>query len=154
MSHRDADTARHLEHREPRVHAATERQGLRVRLRLGAAQDRGRNGLTGQPGRPLLSARRRRRSVTPTSGAVRLVIYAAPHARRHLMRRWSLPLLALVLVLALAPGADAQPKDTLTIALPSHAPTLDPHMHFERVGVLVKIGRASCRDRVMCAEIA
>src|SRR5213594_2800613 len=55
------------------------------------------------------------------------------------MRRWSLPLLALVLVLALAPGADAQPKDTLTIALPSHAPTLDPHMHFERVGVLVNI---------------
>ena len=55
------------------------------------------------------------------------------------MRPWSLPLLALVLVLALAPGADAQPKDTLTIALPSHAPTLDPHMHFERVGVLVNI---------------
>jgi peptide/nickel transport system substrate-binding protein len=55
------------------------------------------------------------------------------------MRRWSLPLLALVLVLAVSRGADAQPKDTLTIALPSHAPTLDPHMHFERVGVLVNI---------------
>ena len=42
------------------------------------------------------------------------------------MRRWSLPLLALVLVLALTRGADAQPKDTLTIALPSHALTPKP----------------------------
>src|SRR3989442_1017006 len=50
------------------------------------------------------------------------------------MRHWSLPLMALALLLALAPGADAQPKDTLTVALISHAPTLDPHMHFERVG--------------------
>jgi len=55
------------------------------------------------------------------------------------MRHWSLPLLALALLLALAPGADAQPKDTLTVALISHAPTLDPHMHFERVGILVNI---------------
>src|SRR2546422_204596 len=53
--------------------------------------------------------------------------------------RASLPLLALALLLALAPGADAQPKDTLTVALISHAPTLDPHMHFERVGILVNI---------------
>jgi peptide/nickel transport system substrate-binding protein len=48
-----------------------------------------------------------------------------------------------VLVLALIPvvasGVAAQPKDTLTVALVSHAPTLDPHMHFERVGVLVNI---------------
>src|SRR5437870_13225668 len=36
-------------------------------------------------------------------------------------------------------GAGAQGKDTLTVALPSHAPTLDPHMHFERVGILVNI---------------
>src|SRR3989454_6392355 len=55
------------------------------------------------------------------------------------MRHWSLPLLALALLLALTPGADAQPKDTLTVALISHAPTLDPHMHFERVGILVNI---------------
>ena len=33
----------------------------------------------------------------------------------------------------------AQPKDTLTVALVCHAPTLDPHMHFERVGILVNI---------------
>ena len=55
------------------------------------------------------------------------------------MRLRSLPLLVLALVLAVASLTDAQPKDTLTIALPSHAPTLDPHMHFERVGVLVNI---------------
>jgi peptide/nickel transport system substrate-binding protein len=56
------------------------------------------------------------------------------------MRRW----LVLVPILVLAfvagpPGAAAQGKDTLTVALPSHAPTLDPHMHFERVGILVNI---------------
>ena len=55
------------------------------------------------------------------------------------MRLWSVPLLVLALVLTVAFAVDAQPKDTLTIALPSHAPTLDPHMHFERVGVLVNI---------------
>ena len=55
------------------------------------------------------------------------------------MRHRSLPLLALALVLAAAPAAHAQPKDTLTVALISHAPTLDPHMHFERVGILVNI---------------
>ena len=37
------------------------------------------------------------------------------------------------------PPAGAQAKDTLTVALVSHAPTLDPHMHFERVGILVNI---------------
>jgi peptide/nickel transport system substrate-binding protein len=42
--------------------------------------------------------------------------------------------------LAAAPApAGAQAKDTLTVALVSHPPTLDPHMHFERVGVLVNI---------------
>src|SRR5919201_972163 len=55
------------------------------------------------------------------------------------MRLSSLPLLVLALLIAIAPGADAQPKDTLTVALVSHAPTLDPHMHFERVGILVNI---------------
>ena len=55
------------------------------------------------------------------------------------MTRWFLVPLVLALV-ALGPlPADAQPKDTLTVALVSHAPTLDPHMHFERVGILVNI---------------
>jgi peptide/nickel transport system substrate-binding protein len=50
-------------------------------------------------------------------------------------------LVALALVAAVLPfhPAGAQPKDTLVVALTSHAPTLDPHMHFERVGVLVNI---------------
>src|SRR5438105_4991535 len=48
-------------------------------------------------------------------------------------------LLVLALLLAVTPPAHAQPKDTLTVALVSHAPTLDPHMHFERVGILVNI---------------
>src|SRR5260370_18625270 len=57
------------------------------------------------------------------------------------MKRWLPGLLALTLS-ALVPmpfGAAAQGKDTITVALPSHAPTLDPHMHFERVGILVNI---------------
>src|SRR2546428_2658010 len=48
-------------------------------------------------------------------------------------------LLVLALLLAVTPPAHAQSKDTLTVALVSHAPTLDPHMHFERVGILVNI---------------
>ena len=49
-------------------------------------------------------------------------------------------LTALILAALLVPvAAGAQGKDTLTVALPAHAPTLDPHMHFERVGVLVNI---------------
>ena len=56
------------------------------------------------------------------------------------MKRWLLGLTALMIGALVAPtGAAAQGKDTLTIALPNHAPTLDPHMHFERVGVLVNI---------------
>jgi len=55
------------------------------------------------------------------------------------MKRWLTPLLLLPLLLAIVPAGDAQPKDTLTVALVSHAPTLDPHMHFERVGILVNI---------------
>lgn len=52
--------------------------------------------------------------------------------------------IALVLTLALLalvpmPAAHAQARDTLTVALVSLAPTLDPHMHFERVGILVNI---------------
>ena len=57
------------------------------------------------------------------------------------MKRWrpGLLVLALAAVLAWPLAAGAQGKDTLTVALPSHAPTLDPHMHFERVGILVNI---------------
>ena len=47
--------------------------------------------------------------------------------------------LILIALAALPLGAAAQGKDTLTVALVSHAPTLDPHMHFERVGILVNI---------------
>src|SRR5688500_9603313 len=47
--------------------------------------------------------------------------------------------LALVLSAATPESARAQAKDTLTVGLVSHAPTLDPHMHFERVGILVNI---------------
>jgi peptide/nickel transport system substrate-binding protein len=57
------------------------------------------------------------------------------------MRRRSLLCIALwmlVVVIAAVP-AQAQTKDTLVVALVSHAPTLDPHMHFERVGILVNI---------------
>src|SRR3984893_12309779 len=57
------------------------------------------------------------------------------------MKRW--PLLAAVLALGAlgtAPTlARAQAKDTLTVALVAHSPTLDPHMHFDRVGILVNI---------------
>jgi peptide/nickel transport system substrate-binding protein len=57
------------------------------------------------------------------------------------MKRWlpGLLILALAALVAMPHGAAAQGKDTLTVALPSHAPTLDPHMHFERVGILVNI---------------
>jgi peptide/nickel transport system substrate-binding protein len=56
------------------------------------------------------------------------------------MKRWALLFAFLILTAGLvAPPLHAQPKDTLTVALTSHAPTLDPHMHFERVGILVNI---------------
>ena len=55
------------------------------------------------------------------------------------MRRLALLSLVLALLAGGAAPAQAQVKDTLTIALVNHAPTLDPHMHFERVGVLVNI---------------
>ncbi|HSE67075.1 MAG TPA: ABC transporter substrate-binding protein, partial [Gemmatimonadales bacterium] len=47
--------------------------------------------------------------------------------------------LALLALTAVPAAVSAQVKDTLTVALVSHAPTLDPHMHFERVGILVNI---------------
>ena len=57
------------------------------------------------------------------------------------MKRWTLLaiVLAIAALAALPVTAQAQAKDTLTVALVSHAPTLDPHMHFERVGILVNI---------------
>jgi peptide/nickel transport system substrate-binding protein len=55
------------------------------------------------------------------------------------MRLLRLLMLVLGMLLAVVPPALAQAKDTLTVALVSHAPTLDPHMHFERVGILVNI---------------
>jgi peptide/nickel transport system substrate-binding protein len=54
------------------------------------------------------------------------------------MRRFALCLLAIALLVPPA-LAHAQAKDTLTVAFVAHAPTLDPHMHFERVGILVNI---------------
>ena len=47
--------------------------------------------------------------------------------------------LILIALAALPLGAAAQGKDTLTVALPSIVDTLDPHMHFERVGILINI---------------
>src|SRR5215475_15168377 len=57
------------------------------------------------------------------------------------MKRWALltAVLAVAALAALPVPAHAQAKDTLIVALTSHAPTLDPHMHFERVGILVNI---------------
>src|SRR6266852_5851572 len=57
------------------------------------------------------------------------------------MKRWFLltAVLAAAALAAMPTTAGAQPKDTLVVALQSHAPTLDPHMHFERVGILVNI---------------
>jgi len=55
------------------------------------------------------------------------------------MKRFILFAAALVLALPAAPAPVSAQKDTLTVALVSHAPTLDPHMHFERVGILVNI---------------
>src|SRR6266508_4701347 len=46
---------------------------------------------------------------------------------------------AAVLLLATAIPIHAQSKDTLTVGLSSIISTLDPHMHFERVGILVNI---------------
>ena len=57
---------------------------------------------------------------------------------RSVLRSVLVALAPVAAVLPLHP-AEAQAKDTLVVALTSHAPTLDPHMHFERVGVLVNI---------------
>ena len=38
-----------------------------------------------------------------------------------------------------ASGFAEPPPDTLTVAVAAHAPTLDPHMHYEWVGILVSL---------------
>jgi peptide/nickel transport system substrate-binding protein len=57
------------------------------------------------------------------------------------MKKWALlsSVLFLIVLDATPNPAHAQVKDTLVVALISHAPTLDPHMHFERVGILLNI---------------
>jgi peptide/nickel transport system substrate-binding protein len=55
------------------------------------------------------------------------------------MKRWPLWFVAVALLLATAVPVHAQSKDTLTVGLSSIISTLDPHMHFERVGILVNI---------------
>src|SRR5215475_11834004 len=57
------------------------------------------------------------------------------------MTRWALvaAVLSALVVAALPSSGHAQGKDTLVVALVARAPTLDPHMHFERVGILVNV---------------
>jgi len=57
------------------------------------------------------------------------------------MKRWALvaAVLSALVVASLPHSGHAQGKDTLVVALVAHAPTLDPHMHFERVGILVNV---------------
>jgi peptide/nickel transport system substrate-binding protein len=52
--------------------------------------------------------------------------------------RLAVALTLFALVGVPVPGA-AQSKDTLVVALVAHGPTLDPHMHFQRTGILVNI---------------
>jgi ABC-type oligopeptide transport system substrate-binding subunit len=63
---------------------------------------------------------------------------------REAMRRFVTFALALALLAAgVAPSAGqpsaARAKDSLVVALVSHPPTLDPHMQYEWVGILVSI---------------
>jgi peptide/nickel transport system substrate-binding protein len=55
------------------------------------------------------------------------------------MKRWFAVVTMLLTLIGSVSLVSAQAKDTLVMALVSHAPTLDPHMHFERVGILVNI---------------
>jgi peptide/nickel transport system substrate-binding protein len=59
------------------------------------------------------------------------------------MRRFGTLALALALLLSAVTAIDGQPgaraKDTLVVALLAHPPTLDPHMQYEWVGILVSI---------------
>jgi hypothetical protein len=53
LPYRAADPAGHLEHREPGLRAAAAGRRHRVPVRLGVAQDRGRDGLARHSGRPI-----------------------------------------------------------------------------------------------------
>src|SRR2546422_2826034 len=64
---------------------------------------------------------------------------AAPPEEKTAMKRSLVMVLALAILAATSVSAPAQSKDTLTVALISIIDTLDPHMHFERVGILVNI---------------
>jgi peptide/nickel transport system substrate-binding protein len=55
------------------------------------------------------------------------------------MKRWFAVVTLILTLIGSVSLVSAQAKDTLVMALVSHAPTLDPHMHFERVGILVNI---------------
>ena len=55
------------------------------------------------------------------------------------MKRWCAVATVVLALIGSVAMVSAQAKDTLVVALVSHAPTLDPHMHFERVGILVNI---------------
>src|SRR5687767_7957686 len=55
------------------------------------------------------------------------------------MKRWFAVVIVALTLIGFASLVSAQTKDTLVMALVSHAHTLDPHMHFERVGILVNI---------------
>ena len=56
------------------------------------------------------------------------------------MHRRSILVLALAALLAVAgPPAHAQTKDTLVVGLVALNDTLDPHMHFQRTGILINI---------------
>jgi peptide/nickel transport system substrate-binding protein len=54
------------------------------------------------------------------------------------MKHWCIVVTALLLSFSTERAA-AQPKDTMVVALVAHAETLDPHMHFQRNGILVNI---------------
>ena len=55
------------------------------------------------------------------------------------MKRWLSVVTMLLTLLGSMSLASAQAKETLVVALVSLPDTLDPHMHFERVGILVNI---------------
>ncbi|MGH7314139.1 MAG: ABC transporter substrate-binding protein, partial [Candidatus Rokuibacteriota bacterium] len=58
---------------------------------------------------------------------------------RHPMLAMALAILVATAIPIAAQTIAGQPQDTLVVALAAHAPTLDPHMHYEWVGILVSI---------------
>jgi peptide/nickel transport system substrate-binding protein len=59
--------------------------------------------------------------------------------RRRLLLTLALTIFAATAAAAPTPGVAAPPADTLTVALTAQAPTLDPHMHYEWVGILISL---------------